>query len=134
MSPSGVTPQLVKIELPLFTVRIALGFDSIEVPGATPKKPASGLMARSWPFLSNFIQAMSSPMVSTFQPLIVGSIIARFVLPQADGKAAPTYLTSPLGFVSLRMSMCSASHPSSCAWTLAMRSAKHFLPSSALPP
>ena len=30
-------------------------------PGATPKKPASGLMALNCPFLSNFIQAMSSP-------------------------------------------------------------------------
>ena len=60
--------------------------------------------------------------------------IARFVLPVADGKAPVTYLTTPSGEVSLRMSMCSASQPSSRAMTEAMRSAKHFLPSSALPP
>ena len=77
---------------------------------------------------------MSSPTVSTFQPLIVGCSIARLVLPQALGKAAVTYLGSPLGGVSLRMSMCSAIQPSSRAMTLAMRRAKHFLPSSALPP
>ena len=65
---------------------------------------------------------------------MVGTSMARLVLPQADGKAAATYLTSPAGLVSLRMSMCSASQPSSRAITEAMRSAKHFLPSSALPP
>ena len=31
---------------------------------------------------------MSSPIVSTFQPGSVGSSIAMFVLPQADGNAA----------------------------------------------
>src|SRR5512140_3569870 len=77
---------------------------------------------------------MSSPMVSTFQPANVGSSMARLVLPQAEGKAAETYLTGPSGLVSLRMSMCSASHPSSRAWTEAMRSAWHFLPRRALPP
>jgi hypothetical protein len=30
--------------------------------------------------------------------------------------------------------MCSASQPSSRAWKLAMRRARHFLPRSALPP
>jgi hypothetical protein len=38
------------------------------------------------------------------------------------------------GEVSFRISMCSASQPSSRAMALAMRSAKHFLPSSAFPP
>ncbi len=52
----------------------------------------------------------------------------------ADGKAPAMYLTSPSGEVSLRISMCSAIQPSSRAITEAMRSAKHFLPSSALPP
>jgi hypothetical protein len=33
---------------------------------------------------------MSSPSVSTFQPGIVGSSMARFVLPQAEGNAAAT--------------------------------------------
>src|SRR5215467_5146693 len=43
-SPSGVRAQLVKIEF-LVTVSMALGFDFIPVPGATPKNPASGLIA-----------------------------------------------------------------------------------------
>ena len=77
---------------------------------------------------------MSSPTVSTFQPGRVGTSIARLVLPQAEGKAPVTYLTSPSGEVSLRISMCSASQPSSRAIAEAIRSAKHFLPSRALPP
>ena len=65
---------------------------------------------------------MSSPTVSTVQPGSDGSSIARLVLPHIDGNAAATYFTSPLGCVSLRMSMCSASQPSSRAITEAMRS------------
>lgn len=42
------------------------------------------------PWWSNFIQAMSSPTHSTFQPGRVGFIMARLVLPQALGKAAAT--------------------------------------------
>ncbi len=93
-------------------------------------------MARSVPSGAGLIQAMSSPTVSAFQlpkPL-GGTIIARLVLPQALGKAAATYVFSPLGDSSPRISMCSASQPWSCAMTEAMRSARHFLPSSALPP
>ena len=104
------------------------------MPGATPKKPASGLIAYRRPSSPNFIQAMSSPIVSTFQPSSVGISIARFVLPHALGNAPVMYLTSPSGEVSLRISMCSAIQPSSRAITEAIRSAKHFLPSSALPP
>ena len=77
---------------------------------------------------------MSSPIVSAVQPGIVGTSIARLVLPHADGNAAAMYFDSPSGLVNLRISMCSASQPSSRAITDAMRSAKHFLPSSALPP
>ena len=77
---------------------------------------------------------MSSPTVSTFQPSSVGISIARLVLPQADGNAPVTYLTFPSGEVSFRISMCSAIQPSSRAMTEAIRSAKHFLPSRALPP
>ena len=116
------------------TIRIALGLVFSPVPGATPKKPASGLIAYRRPSSPNFIQAMSSPIVWTFQPSSVGISIARLVLPQALGNAAATYLTSPSGEVSSRISMCSASQPSSRAITEAIRSAKHFLPSSALPP
>ena len=77
---------------------------------------------------------MSSPTVSTPHPGRVGTSIARFVFPHADGKAPVTYLTSPSGEVSLRISMCSAIQPSSRAIAEAIRSAKHFLPSRALPP
>jgi hypothetical protein len=77
---------------------------------------------------------MSSPIVSAFQPGSVGISMARLVLPDADGKAAAMYFATPSGEVSLRISMCSASQPPSRAMTEAMRSAKHFLPSRALPP
>ena len=79
--------QLVKIEFSR-QVRRALGLLLMLVPGATPKKPASGLIAWSLPSAPNFIHAMSSPMVSTRQPGSVGFIIARLVLPQAEGNAA----------------------------------------------
>src|SRR5262249_19146158 len=104
------------------------------VPGATPKNPCSGLMAHRRPSGPNFIQQMSSPTVSTFQPGRVGISMARLVLPHAEGKAPVIYRTSPPGDVSLTMSMCSAIHPSSRAITDAIRRAKHFLPSRALPP
>src|ERR1700721_2290328 len=55
--PSGVRATLVKIELRL-NVAIALGLVFSLVPGATPKNPASGLMARNWPLASGLIQAM----------------------------------------------------------------------------
>ena len=44
MSPSSVLAQLVKMVLRL-TMSIALGLVRAPVPGATPKKPASGLTA-----------------------------------------------------------------------------------------
>src|SRR5581483_3764797 len=133
MSPSSVLAQLVKTAF-RETISIALGFVRAPVPGATPKNPASGLAAYRRPSEPNFIHAMSSPTVSTFQSGSVGIIIERLVLPQALGKAPAMYLTAPSGEVSLRMSMCSASQPSSRAITEAMRRAKHFLPSRALPP
>ena len=77
---------------------------------------------------------MSSPTVSTFHPGSVGISIARLVFPHADGKAPVTCFTRPSGEVSFRISMCSASQPSSRAIAEAIRRAKHFLPSSALPP
>ena len=117
-----------------YSVPIAFGLVSGLVPGATPKNPASGLIAYSRPSSPNFIQAMSSPTVSAVHPGNVGTSIARFVLPHIDGNAAAMYFDSPSGLVSLRISMCSASQPASRAITEAMRKAKHFLPSSALPP
>src|ERR1700691_881727 len=54
--PSGVSATLVKIVL-RDSVAMALGLVFSEVPGATPKKPASGLMACSRPCASGRIQA-----------------------------------------------------------------------------
>src|SRR5277367_1493560 len=89
--PSGVSATFVKIVL-RESAAIALGFVCCEVPGATPKNPASGLMARRRPEASGLIQAISSPTVQTFQPakLSGGTSMAKFVLPQALGNAAAT--------------------------------------------
>ena len=92
--PSLVSATFVKIVF-FCIVSMAFGFVSYDVPGATPKKPYSGLIARNRPSLSNFIQAMSSPTHSAFQPGMVGFIMARFVLPHALGKAAATYFLWP---------------------------------------
>src|SRR4029453_11580247 len=96
--PSSVTATFVKIE---FTRRVAIAFGLVldDVPGATPKKPASGLIAHSRPSGPGRIQAMSSPTVHTFQPGCVagGTNIARLVSPHADGKAAAMYVVSPSG-------------------------------------
>jgi hypothetical protein len=86
-----VTATFVKI---VFAAHesMAFGFDAYDVPGATPKKPYSGLMARRRPSFVGLIHAMSSPTVVTFQSLIPcgGISIAKFVLPQALGNAAAT--------------------------------------------
>ncbi len=87
MSPSSVSATLVKI-VSCASECSAVGLVFSEVNGATPKNPASGLMAYSRPSGPGRIQAMSSPMVSTFHPGMVGRSMARFVLPQADGNAA----------------------------------------------
>ncbi|MNZ94589.1 hypothetical protein D3C78_1137020 [compost metagenome] len=93
-------------------------------------------MARSEPSAWGLIQAMSSPMVVTFQPSKAGggTSMEKLVLPQAEGKAAATWYLVPSGLATPRISMCSASHPWSRPMVDAMRSAKHFLPSRALPP
>ncbi len=62
-------------------------------------------------------------MVSAFHPGIVGTSMARLVLPHAEGNAAATYFARPSGLVSFKMSMCSAIQPSSRAFTDAMRKA-----------
>src|SRR6266536_2235963 len=84
-SPSGVRATLVKMVL-VAMVSNALGFDFLEVPGATPKNPVSGFIAYRRPSVPTRIQAMSSPMQVAFHPGRVGCIIARLVLPQALGK------------------------------------------------
>src|SRR5277367_6442549 len=88
---SGVNATFVKIVF-FESVAMAFGFVFFEVPGATPKNPDSGLMARKAPFLSGRIQAISSPTVQTFHPSnpFGGMSMAKFVFPQALGKAAAT--------------------------------------------
>src|SRR5687768_13316908 len=88
-SPSSVSATLVNRQRSRSVAR-ALGFVLSDVPGATPKNPASGLVAYRRPSGPNFIQQMSSPTVSTFQPGRDGMSMAMLVLPQADGKAAAT--------------------------------------------
>ncbi len=132
-SPSSVSATFVKIAS-CVKVSTAVGLVSTPVPGATPKKPASGLMARRRPSGPGRIHTMSSPSVSTVQPGMVGRSMARFVLPQALGNAAARWYRRPSGDVTRMRSMCSASQPSSRAIADAIRSAKHFLPSRALPP
>src|SRR5918996_800018 len=85
---------------PAGAVKRALGLVFSDVPGATPKNPASGLMAYRRPSGPNFIHAMSSPTVSTFHPGSVGTSIARFVLPHADGNAPAMNFERPSGEVS----------------------------------
>ena len=74
-----------------------LGLVIVFVPGATPNKPASGLIANKCVFpvfgsTLGLIQAISSPIVVTFQPSnpAGGINIAKFVFPHAEGKAAAT--------------------------------------------
>src|SRR5258708_1760831 len=89
--PSGVRATLVKMVF-FATIAMAFGLVRYEVPGATPNTPASGLIARKWPFASGLIQAMSSPTSDTFHAPSAGGgiIIARLVFPQALGNAAAT--------------------------------------------
>jgi hypothetical protein len=90
------------------------------------------------------IQAMSSPIVVTFQPPSAGGgiSIAKLVLPQALGKAAGDVVLPALGRgdaedqhvlgepARVAVPLSAAERPI----TEAMRRAKHFLPSRALPP
>src|SRR5277367_588902 len=89
--PSGVNATFVKMVF-FASVAMALGLVFLLVPGATPKNPASGLMARRAPLSSGRIQAISSPTVQTFHPAnsFGGMSMAKLVFPQALGKAAAT--------------------------------------------
>ena len=134
-SLSSVRPTLVNIQF-LLSIFIAVGFESMLVPGATPKYPASGFIARKVPSFPGLIQAMSSPTVHIFHPLkpFGGTSIAKFVFPQALGKAAATYVFSPSGDSTPKINMCSASQPCCFAITEAILRAKHFFPNRAFPP
>src|SRR4051794_22747840 len=89
--PSGVSATFVKMVL-RESAAIAFGFVFAEVPGATPKKPASGLIALRRFSASGLSQAISSPTVQTFHPSnpAGGISMAKLVLPQAEGNAAVT--------------------------------------------
>src|SRR5262249_23665655 len=89
--PSGVTATFVKMECAR-SVAIALGLVFDDVPGATPKNPASGLIAHSRPSGPGCIQAMAPPAVPPFTPGCDagGTSRARLVLPHAEGNAAAT--------------------------------------------
>src|SRR5579862_6902243 len=63
-SRSGVIATFVKIVF-CRNAPITLRFVFIPVPGATPKNPASGLIACRYPSSPIFIHAMSSPTVQT---------------------------------------------------------------------
>src|SRR3984893_11420989 len=88
-SPAGVRAVLVNTVL-WSIAAMTFGFVCRLVPGATPKKPASGLIARRVPSEAMCIQAMSSPTVHTRYPLFsrAETIMARFVFPHALGNAA----------------------------------------------
>jgi hypothetical protein len=60
--PSSVVATLVKMQLPC-SVRMAFGLVFMDVPGATPKKPASGLIAQSRPSGPTRSHEISSPTV-----------------------------------------------------------------------
>ena len=90
-TPSGVTATFVKI-VSWLIVAIAFGFVSGPVPGTTPKKPASGFTAHSRPSGAG---PQPGDVVADRAHLVALGLerrrsIARLVLPQADGKAAPT--------------------------------------------
>src|SRR5580704_6885348 len=80
--PSAVKATLVNIVF-FESAIIALGLVSHDVPGATPKKPVSGLMARKRPSSSARIHAISSPTVQVLHPSnpFGGMSMAKFVFP-----------------------------------------------------
>src|SRR5882724_11353932 len=63
-SPPGVIATFVKIEFSR-NATSTFGFVFTPVPGATPKNPASGLIACKYPSEPTFIHAMSSTTVQT---------------------------------------------------------------------
>lgn len=77
---------------------------------------------------------VSTPVHKISYPGKEGVNMAKFVFPQALGKAAAMYFFSPDGEVNPKINMCSASHPSSLPRTDAILKAKHFLPRRAFPP
>ena len=133
--PSGVSATLVKIVF-LASAAIAFGLVFIDVPGATPKKPASGLMARK---LARRVRLNPCNVVADRPDLPAFKSCGRnqhgeVRLAAGAGESRGHVCLFTFRTSAPRISMCSAIQPSSRAMVEAMRSAKHFLPSSALPP
>ena len=124
MSPSSVSATLVKTELPLLMVLMAFGLVCSLVPGRDAEEA---------------VLRVDRPQPAVLADPHPGDVVAEGLdLPARDGRlrasrgwscrrrsGTPPRCTSrrPRGEVSLRISMCSASQPSSRAITLAMRSA-----------
>ena len=90
-SPSSVSATLVKMT---FSRSEAMQLGLVLLVGARGHAEVAGFRVDrvQRPSAPGLIQAMSSPMVVTFQPSkpAGGISIAKLVLPQADGKAAAT--------------------------------------------
>ena len=123
MSPSSVSATLVKIELPLAMVRIAFGLVWKSVPGRDAEEAVLG------------VDRVEPAVLADADP---GDVVAdRLDLPARQGRLehgqvrlaagrrerrGDVVTTCCSGEVSLAISMCSASQPSSRAFTEAMRS------------
>src|SRR5206468_1613607 len=130
VSPTFVNIVFLRIASMRFGLVFALEFD------ATQKNPTSGLIAYSLPSALRCSHAMSSPKSHTLKSLRLGGglSIARLVLPLALGNAPLRYVSRPEPSSIPTINICSASHPSSLAATLAILSEWDFLERRAFPP
>ena len=102
---------------------MALGFDFMLVPGATPKKPASGLIGVELPVLAE-LHPGDVVADGLGRPARNGRLDHREVgLAARRRERRSNVVALSSGEVSLRISMCSASQPSSRAIAEAIRSA-----------
>ena len=132
-SPSSVKATLVKMVF-LVDRQHGIGIGFHRSPRGHSKKTSFWIDRIKPPVCAKFHPGNIIANCLNFPPGRVGVIMARFVFPQALGKAAAMYFFSPCGLVIPKISICSASHPSSRAMTEAIRKAKHFLPKRAFPP
>ena len=135
--PSGVSATLVKMRVLAPASPSRSDWSCTDVPGATPKKPASGLMARRRPLrvrLDPGDVVADGPDLPAFESAAAESAWRSWSCRRRWETRRRRRSSRPCGFSTPRISMCSAIQPSSRAMLEAMRSAKHFLPSSALPP
>jgi len=111
---------------------MALALVSMFVPGRDPEESRLGVDGVERPSGPGFIQQMSSPTVRPSNQEEWAQHREVVLRTRSERARHVTRLTR--GLVSFKMSMCSASQPSSRPSTEAMRNAKHFFPSRALPP